>query len=133
MRVMAVRAGGSSLLRMNRPSIGLINLLVAFVADRVLYLLLRDMAVEAPDPFLPVHGLAKEVEGRKLRDENPWGELQAVWHGVSNPHDGRGKTGPFLMALTAGCRFLHDLVHIAACPVLPFQLETLKTLSEQGL
>jgi hypothetical protein len=37
------------------------------------------------------------------------------------------------MAVAAGCGFAHDLVHIAACPVLPFQLETFKLLIEQAL
>ena len=72
MRIVAVRAGGRPFLRMDGPSIGVINFFVALQADRVFDLLPRTMAVEAPDPFQPVNGLAKSGEGRKLRNENFW-------------------------------------------------------------
>src|SRR5450759_1921433 len=111
----------------------MVDLLVAANADLVGDLILGDVAVGTPDPFLSVHGLGELAEGREFRDENPGRDLYAVTRYVVDPSLRAGKAGPLLMTLAAVCGFGHDLMVIAIGPVLLLQLIALKLLIKQGL
>jgi hypothetical protein len=133
MRVMAVGAGRGPFLGMDGFFIGMVNLFVALNADFVGDLVLGDVAVGAPDPFLSMYGLGEFAKRREFRDKNRGCDRYAVTRHVVDPPLRAGKAGPLLMTLAAVCGFGHDLMVIAIGPVLLLQFIALKFLIKQGL